>query len=392
MHVLLIGNFAPDRQESMLRFTRQLASGLQSLNHRVSLWSPEPRLVRALPRYRYGGLAKFVGYVDKFMLFPRRVRARLARDGFPDVVHITDHANAVYAPLFAGRPALTTCHDLLQIRAARGEFPQHRVSSLGRRYQAWILENIARLPHVATPSTQTALDLQRLTGMPPHRMTVIPLGLNFPYHRSEAGPARLLINRMLRERQVPAGVLERDRRGFLLNVGGGQWYKNRAGLLAIYAELRRLLNPAPRLLLVGKPLAPEHQQQVRTLGLAGDVIHVSNVSELQLQALYSTADALLFPSWHEGFGWPVAEAQACGCPVFTSERAPMTEVGGDAAVYFDPRDPRSAAETIARSWPERAGMAARGLARAGEWSPPRMIDRYVETYLRLGVGLQPVTA
>ncbi len=392
MRVLLIGNFAPDRQESMLRFAHMLTSGLEAAGHEVRTWAPEPRLVRLLPRYRYGGPAKFVGYVDKFLLFPRHVRRQLAAGTPADVVHILDHANAVYAPLFAGQPLVATCHDLMQIRAARGEFTQHRVSAPGRRYQRWILDSIAGLPHVVTPSGATKRDLQRLAGLGPDRVTVIPLALNYPFRRLAPSAARLLVGRMLSERQLPADALDADR-GFILNVGGGQWYKNRRGLLDIYAALRRTLQPAPRLLMVGKPLAPDLVAHLHSLGLAGDVLHVSSISEPQLQALYSLAEALVFPSWHEGFGWPVAEAQACGCPVFTSNRAPMTEVGGEAAVYIDPTDTAGAAARIAEAWPRRAELAQRGLARASEWNPPRMVERYVETYRALrGAPAEPVVA
>lgn len=367
----------------MLRFARLLTSGLRQQGHEVATWSPEPRLVKLLPRYRYGGPAKFVGYLDKFALFPRRVRQRLRSEPRFDIVHILDHANAVYGPLFAGRPLLATCHDLLQIRAARGEFVQHQVSTLGRRYQSWILDNITRLPHVVVPSEESALHLRRLTSLSSDRISLIPLSLNYPYRRTAPAAARLVIGRMLRERHLAPGLLEHAGRGFVINVGGGQWYKNRPGLIDLYAELRRRLDPAPRLLVVGKPLSSELAGRVRQLDLADDVVQASNVTEAQLQALYSLAEALIFPSLYEGFGWPVAEAQACGCAVFTSNRAPMTEVGGNAAVFVDPEAPGQAARQIAEAWSRRAELAARGLDRAAEWDASRMIDRYVETYARL---------
>lgn len=377
----------------MLRFTRLLTSGLQSRGHEVSTWAPEPRLVRLLPGYRYRGPMKFVGYLDKFLLFPQSVRRRLARETQrADIVHIIDHANSVYAPLFANRALLATCHDLLQIRSARGEFPQHRVSTLGRRYQAWILDNISRLPHVVVPSQQTAADLRRLAHLGPDRISIIPLALNYPYQPLPPAAARLAIGRLLRERHLPPGLLEHGGRGFILNVGGGQWYKNREGLLEIYAELRRLMNPAPRLVMVGKPLAPHLEIALHRLGLREDVVHLSNLSEPQLQALYSVAEALLFPSWHEGFGWPIAEAQACGCPVFTSDRAPMTEVGGDAACYLDPADAQESARRIAVAWPRRSDMSRRGLERVHAWSESAMFDRYLETYARLASRAQPALA
>jgi glycosyltransferase involved in cell wall biosynthesis len=387
MRILLIGNFAPDRQESMLRFARLLTGGLRSAGHDVDTWSPEPRLVRLLPRYRYGGPAKFVGYFDKFVLFPRRARRRWRDNARADIVHILDHANAVYGSLFQGRPLLATCHDLLQIRAARGEFVEHRVSALGRKYQSWILESIGRLPHVAVPSHETAAQLRRLTPLQSDQISVIPMSLNYPYRRVAPAAARLVMGKLLRERQLPPGLLEHGERGYILNVGGGQWYKNRRGLLEIYAKLRELLQPVPRLVMVGKPLSSDLADFVSRRGIAEDVIVLSNVTEAQLQALYSQAEALLFPSWYEGFGWPVAEAQACGCPVFTSNRAPMTEVGGGAAAYFDPMNSAEAAQQIAALWFTRRRLAERGLERAQEWHQSRMIDRYVEMYARLATGV-----
>ena len=388
MRILLIGNFVPDRQESMLRFAQLLTAGLRDAGHEVTTWSPEPQLVRLLPTYRYGGPSKFIGYVDKFLLFPRQVKRRLRGRLNADIVHIIDHANSIYGPLFAGRPLLATCHDLLQIRAARGEFKEHRVSGLGRRYKSWILKSIGKLPHVATPSTETAVQLQRLTPLTPDRISVIPLGLNFPYRRASSTEALPIVKNLLVQRNYPAEISDHGGRGFLLNIGGGQWYKNRGGLIEMYAALRQRLQPVPRLLLVGKPLSAELSSRAQQLGMAEDIVHVSNVSELELQALYSCAEALIFPSWHEGFGWPVAEAQSCGCPVFTSDRAPMTEVGGDGAYYIDPGEPVAAAAKIAAFWPKRAELSARGLARASEWSQTRMIERYLATYARLAPALQ----
>jgi glycosyltransferase involved in cell wall biosynthesis len=380
MNILLIGNFAPDRQESMLRLERMLAAGLRDRGHAVEVWSPVPLAARLLPNYRYGGAAKYLGYFDKFVAFPARVRRRLRSFQRPDVVHILDHANAVYAPLFADLPCIATCHDLLQIRAARGEFPQHRLPPRSRRYQEWILRHIAALPFVVCDSTQTREDLQRLTGIPGHRTAMIPIGLNHPYRPLPPDRAWPMVSAALHERGLPTDLLSRHDRGFIVNVGGGQWYKNRRGLLDIYAALRSKLRPLPRLVMVGKPLTAELADHARSLGLGESLISLQNVSNAHLEALYSVADALLFPSWQEGFGWPVAEAQACGCPVFTSNRAPMTEVGGDGADYIDPADPLGAAERIAAMWPHRREFAVRGLARSFEWQPDLMVTRYLERY------------
>jgi glycosyltransferase involved in cell wall biosynthesis len=381
MRILLIGNFPLDRQESMLRFGRLLSDGFKEMGHEVETWSPTPVAARLVPRYRYGGPSKYLGYVDKLVLFPRRVRERLARaraaGTLPDIVHIVDQANAVYGRLFSGLPRIVTCHDLLQVRASLGEFPDHNLNGRVQKYQRWILKALGAIPIAVCSSRKTADDFVRLTGRPAERVRVIHNGLNYPFRPIPRPEAAALLQQLFLERGL---ALAGDPRGFVLNVGGGQWYKNRPALLRIYASLKECLNPSPRLLMIGKPLSPELTQLARELGIESDLTLLSDVSGKHLEAAYRAAEALIFPSLEEGFGWPVAEAQACGCPVFTSNRAPMTEVGGDGAEYFDPAFPGDAAATIAQVWPRRRQLGLRGLARSGVWDPAAMLEGYLSIY------------
>jgi glycosyltransferase involved in cell wall biosynthesis len=264
---------------------------------------------------------------------------------------------------------------LLQIRAALGEFPQHRLGRLARFFQRWILRHIHRIPHAACVSTKTRHDLLRLTPSLEARSSVVLNDLNYPYQRRSREDAERILN--ARALAMPAAG------GFLLNIGSGSWYKNRAGLIEIYAQLRIHLPSPPALVIVGSPLDAALHARVVSLGLEAYVHVFSHLDEAALEALYALAEGLIFPSWAEGFGWPIAEAQACGCPVFTSNRAPMTEVGGDAAVYFDPADPARAAATIAAAWPRRDALRAAGLVHATTWSSERMLDTYEALYAQL---------
>ena len=382
MNILLIGNLAEDRQESMQRFTALLQTGLQARGHHVTVLAPTLRLARLGPAYRYGGLPKYLGYFDKFLLFPRQLRRHL-RAHRPDVVHIMDHANAVYGSAVRDVPALVTCHDLLQIRAALGEVPQQSVGWFGRKYQGWIRRALARIPFVACVSNQTRADVLRLTSRPPAQTGLIPNALNHAYAPMPAAEARALLAGVAARHQLAPGVLDSAGRGFVLHVGGGQWYKNREGLLAIYAGLRELLSPAPRLVLVGPPLAESPLTRLSPEGERTGIIFLNGVTNPELAALYNLAQALIFPSWEEGFGWPIAEAQACGCPVFTTRRAPMTEVGGESSVYFEPQNPADAARTIAAAWPSRSSRRALALLESQRWQPALMLEAYETIYRQL---------
>lgn len=378
MKIILVGNLAEDRQESMARFTALLEHGLRARGHEVTLLAPTLRLARLGPRYRYDGLPKYLGYFDKFVLFPRQLRRHLAARR-PDVVHLTDQAGAVYASALGTVPALATCHDLLQIRAARGEFSQQTVGRVGRLHQHWILQNLGRMPHLACVSGRTQADALQLTGLPSARVSVIPNALNYPYQTVPAATARA----RLAELDLAGGGFLTTPGGFLLHVGGGHWYKNRGGVLTIYAGLRRRLSPAPALIMVGPPLSSADTALAATLGVDRHLVVLGGVTNAQLEALYNLAEALVFPSWAEGFGWPVAEAQACGCPAFASDRAPMTEVGGRFTTYFDPADPEGAARIIAAAWPTRAALRPLALAEAPRWRPALMLDAYEALYRRL---------
>ena len=110
-----------------------------------------------------------------------------------------------------------------------------------------------------------------------------------------------------------------------------------------------------------------------------------------LQAAYSHARAFLFPSLAEGFGWPIIEAQACGCPVLTTDEAPMNEIGGPAVRYL----PRLRVAEDVHAWAsngacvlddllqtneaQRERLAAEGIA----WSQRFVADAAIDAYLRI---------
>src|SRR4051812_39837501 len=113
--VLLIGNYPADQQQSMQRFGGLMLSGLTSSGIAAQLISPPAMLGRMpLPVIR-----KWLGYIDKYVLFPFTLRKHLASR--PDIIHICDHSNAVYVRQCAGAPVVVTCHDLLAVRGGIGE-------------------------------------------------------------------------------------------------------------------------------------------------------------------------------------------------------------------------------------------------------------------------------
>jgi glycosyltransferase involved in cell wall biosynthesis len=102
-----------------------------------------------------------------------------------------------------------------------------------------------------------------------------------------------------------------------------------------------------------------------------------------LCALYSLSAGLIFPSLDEGFGWPIIEAQACGCPIFASNLPPMTEVAADVAVFFDPADPVAAAAIILDALSLNPVKVAHGLREIKFFDGDRMVADYLSVYRHL---------
>lgn len=385
VRVLLIGNYAPDRQESMQRFAHTLAAHLPERGFEVQLLRPEPHAGRLRPGAH--GLGKWLGYIDKFVLFPHRLAAELRRGGGArSVVHICDHSNAIYTRHLRAVPHLVTCNDLLAIRSARGEFPGHRTRWSGRVLQRLILAGLRRAQRITCISHATARDARRLLGDETMKIDVTHMGLNHPYAPMPLAEARARVQALL-------GWPEP--RPYLLHVGGEQWYKNRRGAVGLFAALRAELGQrAPHLLLVGSPPADETAAMLQAdPALAQNVHAVGEVDNETLRACYSAAELLLFPSLEEGFGWPIIEAQACGCRVLTTGKAPMNEVGGTTPFYL-PSDPLAdlpGAVEFLRSaldepHPARAARIAAGLENASRFSTAKMADAYARIYRELAAA------
>jgi glycosyltransferase involved in cell wall biosynthesis len=377
MKAILLTNYPHDRQESMGRFAEALKSGLSINGVTVTTIAPRPFFGNVKPGGT--GLGKWLGYIDKFVIFPFRLRhlARRSRRE-PTLFHICDHSNAMYEMWLRDVPVLVTCHDLLAVRLALGEIPTNRTSWTGRILQRWILSGLRKVHHVVCVSEATRADLIRLTHRDPDSARVVHNGLNHPYrpqNKEAVCPVLAELEKCLR---VTLPVR------YLFHVGGNQWYKNRIGLIRMYAELVKLDPGCPELLIAGKPHGEAVQRMIADAQLEERVQHVGRVSNEELNALYSGAEAFLFPSLAEGFGWPIIEAQASGCRVATSNRPPMSEIGGEAAVTVDPEDPLSAAAAIKDLLLEDATQMAdriqTGLENAERFTTEQMVRGYIHEY------------
>lgn len=369
MRVALIGNYAPDRQESMLRYAEMLREGLEEAGHEVRLALPHPVLNA---RHRTHGVWKWAGYLDKYF-FGTAEMARAIRHA--DIVHVCDHSNAVYVPGGLHVPYVVTCHDLLAVRGALGEETDCPASPSGRFLQAEILKGLKRAQAVACVSQATLRDAERLFGRYDGRLLVAPNGLNHPY--------RVLPRAVVRERMAAVTGL-RSGEPYILHVGSNLRRKNRETVVRTVAGMGQRW--PGKLVVAGQPLNEELRQMAMQAGIADRLVEVAKPDNDLLEALYNGARALLFPSRFEGFGWPLVEAQASGCPVICSDREPFPEVTGGAALVADAEDHASFGEhflSLENSPRLRDDLVDRGLANAARYGRKTMVGRFVSLYDQL---------
>jgi len=348
--------------------------GLTAAGIHTELIRPRPFLGRF--RFAGGFIAKWLAYVDKFVLF-RRQLARKIRER-PALVHICDHSNAMYARQIRDLPVVITCHDLLAVRGALGEATDCPASATGKILQRWIVRGLESAAAVACVSRATLADAERLVRREKAKPKLerITLGLSYPY--------RVLPSAEARQRLARFPALERT--PFFLHVGSNLRRKNREGVLRIFARCKDKWNGV--LVFAGDSLSTSLRSLGRELGIADRIIEIPNVDSEILEALYNCATALLFPSTFEGFGWPIAEAHACGCPVLCSDSEPMIDVAGDAALAHPVEDEAAfAADLLKLTQPEeRARCSAKALENAKRFSTTRMISEYIALYRSLGVA------
>lgn len=276
-----------------------------------------------------------VEVVSPWLPYPHGWRTAWSRIGWPsvervvgqfDVLHFSDW---MYPPQRAGVRA-TTVYDLVSLR-----FPELTTGRTRRMVQAK-LGNAVRTCHVLFAiSEYGAADLVGRLGLPPERVRVAYPGIDARFR--------------------PDGEREERRRPYVLAVGTREPRKNLDLLLEAMTLLRRS-KPELELVVAG----PEGWGSVPAL--TGDgVVMLGYVGGERLERLYRGASVLAFPSRFEGFGLPVVEAMASGCPVVASAHESLNEACGDAALRAEADDPEGFAAALAQALelpdePRRKGL------------------------------------
>jgi len=295
-----------------------------------------------------------VGRAARYSAPGRWLRDTLPRMVAEDNVDVFWGQNTV-VPLRLLRP----CRRVLTVHDVSGFVVPYTMELAGRT--SWHFDFRAAIraaDATIAVSAATARLLWRLLGVPCERIAVIYEGCSNRLTATKTADAdRDVIARL----GVPGE--------FLLTVGTLEPRKDHATLL----EVIRSESCFPPVVIAGAVGWNSRRilRLVREAERDGRALYLGRVNDDELAALYRSARVMVYPSLYEGFGLPVLEAMACGCPVLCSWSSSMPEVGGRAACYFRPRNPRDLAEKLKSLLGDdrRLGdMRSQGVARAAMFS------------------------
>ncbi len=347
---------AVHRRAGLGRYAESLTRALVAANpDRYGLFYNQERGVEPLAGLEHlPARTVALGYKPWRMLVWLGQLARLGLDRWflnAELYHATEH---LLLPL-RSIPTVLTVHDLIFRR-----FPAHH-----KRLNRWYLNltlplYCRRAKHIIAVSECTRRDLAAAYRLPPAKITVV--GEAAAPHFCPQAPE------MVAAVRARYGLPER----YLIFVSTIEPRKNLARLLAAFETLRAD-GLSDGLVIVGRRgwLYDDFFARLERSPARDAVIFPGYVPDADLPPIYAGAQACVFPSLYEGFGLPVLEAMACGTPVATSFTSSIPEVGGDAALYFDPISVEEITETTRRLLHDpslQEELRARGLTQAAQFS------------------------
>lgn len=318
MRLILINSYDIPFSKSMDLYTKSIEKGLKK---KIKVQIIYPKKILNKIDFKFLFIKKWLGYIDKYLIFGIRIFFSLNKK---DIVHICDQANSILYPFIRSKYKIITCHDLIMVNYSKKK--NNKLNFFGKIYQKLILHYLIKFENIICVSKHTLKHLSRFRKVKNKNIKVIYNSFNYNDLKNNL-KKKIIDNK------------------FFLHVGADIFYKNKLNLIKIYSEFFKK-NKNYKLVLAGGVNSNKVLDLVKKLKLDENVIEIYNPNFNELKSLYLNAEALIFPSLFEGFGRPIIEAQALGCPVFTSNLPPMNEIGLDTVYYIDPLNPKKSARII----------------------------------------------
>jgi glycosyltransferase involved in cell wall biosynthesis len=270
-------------------------------------------------------------------------------------------------PLRCPVPTVATVHDLTVLL-----YPEAHTLKVRASLLPFLRPSFEGARGLVTISGATARDLSFHFPQCAEKIRVVYPGIDPEFRPGE--PAETAATR--RELKAPEG--------YILYAGTVEPRKNLGRLLDAWTALKSEDPRTPPLVVAG-PYgwgSERLARRIRTLAPEG-VIAVGRVERERLVRLFQAARIFVYPSLYEGFGFPAAEALACGVPVITSDTSSLPEVVGDAGLLVDPEDPGAIAgrlRYLLDHSDKAADLGARGIARAARFRWDRAAEEMEEVF------------
>ena len=353
MHIAVDGRNLVSELSGLSRYLLEISAALSGRGHEISILLPaDPSTRSALPADVHLDIARFNGAMGRFLwsasLLPARVRRLNA-----DVFWGPAHRLPPFLPASLAR--VVTIHDLVWRRVPET-----------MRLKGLIAERMLMGPSIRQADIVCAVS----------QATVGDIVEYFPGVRDRV---RLVPPPVAALSEKSAGLRNARRRfeePYVLFVGTIEPRKNVEGLIAAFAQLPAATRAACRLVICGGRGWRSREPAVLAgeAGIADRVTVIGHAGDEELASLYAGARCLALPSFHEGFGLPIVEAQRFGVPVITSDRSSMPEVAGEGGLLVDPNDPRSISAALERLFHDdalHADLSSRALANSARFSVER---------------------
>jgi len=281
-------------------------------------------------------------------------------------------------PIVKPKPTIVTVHDLIPL-VFPDKFPKGVRGTVTWQIQKTSLKGCRR---IITDSQNSKKDIHKIIGFDLNKIDVIPLAPS-PIFRPIKDTSVLLSVR--KKYYLP--------KDYFLYVGDVNWNKNILGLLKAFAKAVHGKTPQISLVLVGSAFLHRDLKEVieinrliETLGIHDAIVRPGFVPEEDLVSIYTMATCLVQPSWYEGFGFPVLEAMASGCPVITSDSSSLSEIAGPA-FCVKPNDIEGIAyamhDMLRTSREQRKKNIQSGLTWSSQFSWQRVARETIQSYERV---------
>jgi glycosyltransferase involved in cell wall biosynthesis len=297
-------------EEYTYQLIKYLAMLKENQRHRFILYTGDK------PRFPISNFQIPGNFIIKKLKWPLPMwtQIRLASEMLwhkPDVLFIPVHV----LPRLCPENSIVTVHGL------EYEYYPEMYPGAHRRYIRWATRDaLKRGRRIIAVSENTKKDLVKLYNADPNKIEVVYHGVEIANRRTQ------IINKP--QKQNP----------YILFIGRLERKKNIEGILEAYKMLKQKYRISHSLVLAGAPGYGYDVLKSKIKNPKLKIIETGYVNENKKWQLLYGADAFVLPSFYEGFGMPILEAQAAGCPVITSNVSSMPEVAGEGAVLVEPKN------------------------------------------------------